>query len=157
PCLRCVRQLCAANAGLRGRGGLRSNFVSIVGRRSLILRNSNSEFDTAVATGDRGPMTPGRYHALEASMKKYINLVVLLVFVLGLSALPVVAQMTGFKGVCKDQEGKFITDGVVEITNADTGKKTTLKTNKIGEYLSIGMTPGTYNATLLRNGVAVDG
>jgi len=90
-------------------------------------------------------------------MKKYINLVVLLVFVLGLSALPVVAQMTGFKGVCKDQEGKFITDGVVEITNADTGKKTTLKTNKIGEYLSIGMTPGTYNATLLRNGVAVDG
>jgi tetratricopeptide (TPR) repeat protein len=90
-------------------------------------------------------------------MKRYINLIVLLAFLLGLGALPVVAQMTGFKGVCRDQEGKFITDGVVELTNIETNSKATVKTNKNGEFVSIGMAPGKYNAVLMRNGQAVDG
>ena len=68
-------------------------------------------------------------------MKKYINLVTLLALLLGLSAIPAVAQTDGHrKGVCKDQEGKPITDGVVECTNTDTGRKMTVKTNKNGEY-----------------------
>jgi tetratricopeptide (TPR) repeat protein len=90
-------------------------------------------------------------------MKKYITLSLFLVLLLGLSAIQVVAQTTGIKGVCKDQEGKFITDGVVEVTNTDTGRKMTTKTSKNGEYSIIGLTPGTYNAVLLRNDVAVDG
>ncbi len=90
-------------------------------------------------------------------MKKYITLSLFLVLLLGLSAVQGVAQVTGIKGVCKDQEGKFITDGVVEVTNADTGRKVTTKTNKNGEYSIIGLTPGTYNTVLLRNDVAVDG
>ncbi len=90
-------------------------------------------------------------------MKKYVMLSLFLVLLLGLSAVQVVAQTTGIKGVCKDQEGKFITDGVVEVTNVDNGRKMTAKTNKNGEYTVIGLTPGTYNAVLLRNGVAVDG
>ncbi|MGA9568146.1 MAG: tetratricopeptide repeat protein [Candidatus Korobacteraceae bacterium] len=90
-------------------------------------------------------------------MKKYITLSLFLVLLLGLSAIQIAAQSTGVKGVCKDQEGKFITDGVVELTNADNGRKMTAKTNKNGEYSIIGLTPGTYNAVLLRNGVAVDG
>ena len=90
-------------------------------------------------------------------MKRYITLAMFLVLLLGLSAVPVVAQMTGIKGVCKDQEGKFITDGVVEITNVDTGRKVTGKTNKNGEFMIMGLTPGTYNAVLMRNDKTVDG
>ena len=89
-------------------------------------------------------------------MKKYIGLVMLLGLLLGASAVPVVAQATGIKGVCKDKEGKPITDGVVEVTNTDTGRKVSLKTDKNGEYRAIGLTPGTYDAVLTRNGQQVD-
>src|ERR1700745_3761790 len=89
-------------------------------------------------------------------MKRLTYLAVLLALALGISALPVVAQTTGMKGVCKDQEGKFITDGLVEITNTDTGRKVTVKTNKNGEYYIIGLTPGKYDSALTRNGVKVD-
>src|SRR5215469_2660036 len=53
--------------------------------------------------------------------------------------------------------GKFITDGTVEITNIDTQRKITVNTNKNGEYVTIGLSPGTYDVVLTRNGVAVDG
>jgi tetratricopeptide (TPR) repeat protein len=89
-------------------------------------------------------------------MKRYIMLSMFLVLLLGFSAVSVVAQTTGIKGVCKDTEGKFITDGVVEVTNADNGRKMSAKTDKNGEYHIIGLTPGTYNATLSRNGKQVD-
>ncbi len=89
-------------------------------------------------------------------MKRSIYLVVLLALLVGLSALPAVAQVTGMKGVCKDVEGKFVTDGVVEIVNSDTGRKMTTKTDKNGEYRIIGLTPGNYDVALLRNGVKVD-
>ena len=35
-------------------------------------------------------------------------------------------------------------------------EKLTVKTNKNGEYHIIGLTPGTYDAVLMRNGVKVD-
>jgi Tfp pilus assembly protein PilF len=89
-------------------------------------------------------------------MKRSIYLVVLLALLVGLSALPAVAQVTGMKGVCKDVEGKFVTDGVVEIVNTDTSRKMTTKTDKNGEYRIIGLTPGNYDVVLLRNGVKVD-
>lgn len=89
-------------------------------------------------------------------MKKSIYLVVLLALLVGLSAVSAVAQTTGIKGVCKDKDGKFITDGVVEVTNTDTGRKMSTKTDKNGEYRMIGLTPGSYDAVLTRNGVNVD-
>jgi Tfp pilus assembly protein PilF len=89
-------------------------------------------------------------------MKKYIRPVMMLAAVLAFGALPLVAQMTGMKGSAKDQEGKPITDGVVEITNPDSGRKSSAKTNKNGEYTVIGLTPGSYDAVLMRNGVKVD-
>ncbi len=89
-------------------------------------------------------------------MKRSIYLVVLLALLLGLSTLSALAQTTGMKGVCKDQEGKFITDGVVEVTNTDTTRKASTKTNKNGEYTIIGLTPGNYDAILSRNGKGVD-
>ncbi|HEY4901185.1 MAG TPA: tetratricopeptide repeat protein [Terriglobales bacterium] len=89
-------------------------------------------------------------------MKKYITLVMLLTLLVGLTAISAVAQMTGAKGWCKDQEGKPITDGVVEWTNKDTGRKMTMKTNKAGEYQGLGLTPGNYDAVLMQNGQKVD-
>lgn len=124
----------------------------------MILGNLNLDIDHAVAGGvcefETTATDATRWREV---MKKYITLSLFLVLLLGLSAIQVVAQTTGIKGVCKDQEGKFITDGVVEVTNTDTGRKMTTKTSKNGEYSIIGLTPGTYNAVLLRNDVAVDG
>jgi tetratricopeptide (TPR) repeat protein len=99
----------------------------------------------------------GRECAQEAKMKRYFNLIALATLVVVFAALPALAQVTGIKGVCKDVDGKFITDGTVEVTSAETGRKITLKTNKNGEYQSIGLSPGNYDVTLIRNGVAVDG
>jgi tetratricopeptide (TPR) repeat protein len=90
-------------------------------------------------------------------MKRYFNLIALATLVVVFAAMPALSQVTGIKGVCKDMDGKLITDGTVELTSADTGRKITLKTNKNGEYQSIGLSPGSYDVTLLRNGVAVDG
>ena len=89
-------------------------------------------------------------------MKRYIMLSMFLVLLLGLSAVPIVAQVTGIHGEAKDQEGKPITDGVVEVTSAENGRKLSAKTDKNGAYHIVGLTPGTYDALLTRNGKQVD-
>jgi tetratricopeptide (TPR) repeat protein len=90
-------------------------------------------------------------------MKKNITLVTLLALLLGLSAVPVWAQSTGtLKGVAKDEAGKPIADATVEFTNTETGRKVTLKTDKKGEYFSVGVPQGTYNAALSANGKVID-
>jgi tetratricopeptide (TPR) repeat protein len=60
------------------------------------------------------------------------------------------AQSGTVKGVCKDAQGTPIAGGVVVWTNNDNGQKYTLKTNKNGEYFSLGLTPGTYTVTLYK-------
>jgi Flp pilus assembly protein TadD len=119
--------------------------------------HSNLEIDIAVASGHRGKTKTNRLHALEANMKKYITLITFLALLVGLSAIPVIAQLTGTaKGTVKDVDGKPVTDGVVVWTNKDNGRKIEIKTNKNGEYQSVGFTPGTYDAVLMRNGQQVD-
>ena len=82
-------------------------------------------------------------------MKQRFALAVLFVLVLGLCVPPVFAQATGtVKGVCRDSEGKPITEGTVEWLSLDTGRKYALKLNKKGEYFSLGISPGKYKATL---------
>jgi len=86
-------------------------------------------------------------------MKKVFVVVILI----SLSALWLVpqafAQTTGtVKGVCKDLDGKPIGDAQVEWTNLDNGRKYDLKTNKKGEYFSLGITPGKYKVTLSKDG-----
>jgi tetratricopeptide (TPR) repeat protein len=121
----------------------------------MIVKSSNSDFMRAVDRG-LGSVALGRHNRWqEAKMKRYSNLVALALLVC-LSALPALAQATGIKGVCKDMDGKFITDGVVEITQQETGRKITAKTNKNGEYQTIGLSPGNYDVSLSRNGVSVD-
>jgi tetratricopeptide (TPR) repeat protein len=85
-------------------------------------------------------------------MKKHFAILLFVVLALGLCVPPVFAQASGtVKGVCKDAQGNPIVDGVVVWTNMDNGQKYTLKTNKKGEYFSLGLSPGKYVATLYKN------
>ncbi len=84
-------------------------------------------------------------------MKKHFAILFSAVLVLGLCVPPVFAQASGsVKGVCKDPQGNPIVDAVVVFANQDNGQKYTLKTNKKGEYFSLGVSPGKYNVTLYK-------
>lgn len=85
-------------------------------------------------------------------MKKQVTTLVFLLLLLGLCVPPVFSQASGtVKGSCKDVDGKPIADGVVVYENKDTGQKYTLKTNKKGEYFSLGIAMGTYDVYLYKN------
>src|SRR5579864_2528026 len=86
------------------------------------------------------------------NMKKHFAILFITVLVAGLSVPAVFAQASGtVKGTCKDAEGNPVADGIVVFSNLDNGQKYTLKTNKKGEYFSLGLTPGKYNVTLFKN------
>jgi tetratricopeptide (TPR) repeat protein len=85
-------------------------------------------------------------------MKKHFAILLFAILALGLSVPPVFAQASGtVKGVCKDAQGNPVVDGIVVWTNMDNGQKYPLKTNKKGEYFSLGLSPGTYLVTLYKN------
>jgi len=85
-------------------------------------------------------------------MKKHFAILLFVLLALGLCAPPVFAQAAGsVKGVCKDAQGTPLVDAVVVWVNMDNGQKYTLKTNKKGEYFSLGLTPGKYLVTLYRS------
>jgi len=86
-------------------------------------------------------------------MKKHFAIFVFVLLMLGLCAPPGFAQASSgtVKGVCKDAQGNPLADAVVVFANLDNGQKYTLKTNKKGEYFSLGLTPGKYNVTLFKN------
>jgi tetratricopeptide (TPR) repeat protein len=84
-------------------------------------------------------------------MKKYFAILLFATLALGLCAPTVFAQASGsVEGVCKDAQGNPIADAVVVWTNMDNGQKYTLKTNKKGEYFSLGLSPGKYLVTLYK-------
>jgi tetratricopeptide (TPR) repeat protein len=89
----------------------------------------------------------------EAKMKKCIASFVFVLLMLGLAVPQGFAQASAgtVKGVCKDADGKPIVDGVLVWANQDNGQKYTLKTNKKGEYFSLGVGPGKYMVTLYRS------
>jgi tetratricopeptide (TPR) repeat protein len=71
-------------------------------------------------------------------------------------AVPAMAQTATVKGVCKDSEGNPITDAQVVWHNNDNGRTFNLKTNKKGEYFSLGIEPGKYTVTLTKDGKELD-
>lgn len=84
-------------------------------------------------------------------MKKHFAVFVFVLLMLAYCAPMVFAQAAGtVKGVCKDAQGNPIADAVVIYANQDNGQKYTLKTNKKGEYFSLGIAPGHYNVTLYK-------
>lgn len=85
-------------------------------------------------------------------MKKHFAIFVFAVLAAALCVPPVFAQASGsVKGVCKDAQGNPFADAVVVWLNTDNGQKYTLKTNKKGEYFSLGISPGAYTVTLYKN------
>jgi tetratricopeptide (TPR) repeat protein len=85
-------------------------------------------------------------------MKKYFVILLFAILALGLCLPPAFAQASGtVKGVCKDAQGNPVVDGIVVWANQDNGQKYPLKTNKKGEYFSLGLTPGKYNVTLYKS------
>ena len=90
-------------------------------------------------------------------MKQRLLMVVLVVAVAALCVPPVFAQATGtVKGVCKDADGTPIVGANLEWANTDNGRKYNLKTNKKGEYFSLGIEPGKYKVTLTQDGKQLD-
>jgi tetratricopeptide (TPR) repeat protein len=85
-------------------------------------------------------------------MKKRFASLVFVLLMLGLCVPSGYAQFSGtVKGVCRDSDGKPIADAVVVYANQENGQKFTLKTNKKGEYFSLGITAGKYNILLYQN------
>jgi tetratricopeptide (TPR) repeat protein len=85
-------------------------------------------------------------------MKKHFAIFVFVVLAAAFCAPAVFAQASGsVKGVCKDSQGNPIADAVVVYANQDNGQKYTLKTNKKGEYFSLGLSPGKYLVTLYKD------
>jgi len=85
-------------------------------------------------------------------MKKHFAIFVFVVLAAAFCAPSVFAQASGsVKGVCKDPQGNPIVDGIVVYANQDNGQKYNLKTNKKGEYFSLGLSPGKYLVTLYKD------
>ena len=90
-------------------------------------------------------------------MKQRLLRLMLVVAVAALCVPPVFAQATGtVKGVCLDMEGKPIAGANLEWVNTDNGRKYNLKTNKKGEYFSLGIEIGKYKVTLTQDGKQLD-
>jgi len=85
-------------------------------------------------------------------MRKHFAVFVVVLVMLGVCAPLGFAQASAtVKGVCKDLQGNPIVDGIVMYINTTNGQKYPLKTNKKGEYYSLGLSAGAYNVTLYKN------
>jgi tetratricopeptide (TPR) repeat protein len=84
-------------------------------------------------------------------MKTKFSLSALLLFTM-LSLVPAFAQMATVKGVAKDTDGTPIATGTVDMVSHENGRKISLKTQKNGEFMSIGVPPGVYHVYLSKDG-----
>jgi tetratricopeptide (TPR) repeat protein len=88
-------------------------------------------------------------------MKRNFSLLMLLAILFAGLGILVVAQTGALgtvKGVCKDAQGNPIGDAQVVWHNDDNGRTYKLKTNKKGEYFSLGIESGMYTITLTKDG-----
>jgi tetratricopeptide (TPR) repeat protein len=84
------------------------------------------------------------------TMTKRIALFLFVAILVTLLTLSAAAQDTVIiRGVCKDENGKPMDDAIVELVNLDNGNKSTVKTNKHGQYHFLGSTAGNYKVSLL--------
>jgi len=82
-------------------------------------------------------------------MKKRIALILTVALFLGICSLSAAAQsLTSAKGTCKDDDGKPIVGATVEFLNLETNRKTVMKTDKHGDYFTMGVMSGKYKVTL---------
>jgi tetratricopeptide (TPR) repeat protein len=85
-------------------------------------------------------------------MNKHFAIILFALLTLGVCIPAAVAQSSGtVQGTCKDAQGNPIPDAIVVYTNQDNGQKYSLKTNKKGQYFSLGLSPGKYNVVLYKS------
>src|SRR5690348_3594623 len=69
-----------------------------------------------------------------------------------LSVVQSFAQMATVQGVAKNTDGTPIAGGTVDRVSHENGRKISLKNQKNGEFMSIGVPPGTYHIYLSQDG-----
>jgi tetratricopeptide (TPR) repeat protein len=85
-------------------------------------------------------------------MKKSLGLL-LFVALAALFVSTASAQMTtSVKGIIKDDAGKPMVGAEVQYLSTDSGRKIVLKTDKKGEFFSMGVSAGSYDVKLFNNG-----
>jgi tetratricopeptide (TPR) repeat protein len=89
-------------------------------------------------------------------MKRNVFYVLMISVLSMIFALPALSQTATVKGVCKDAQGTPIVGAEVTWHNDDNGRTFKLKTNKKGEYFSLGIDVGTYTVTLNKDGKQLD-
>jgi tetratricopeptide (TPR) repeat protein len=80
--------------------------------------------------------------------KKSIILATLAILTAALCATPAWAQMASVRGKVNDEQGKPIADATVTWVGTSTGHRYPLKTDKKGQYFSIGVAAGTYDVVV---------
>ncbi len=89
-------------------------------------------------------------------MKRSLGYAVVLAILCAICAVPAVSQNATVKGLCTDAEGNPIADAQVVWHNDGNGRTFTIKTNKKGEYFSLGLEAGKYTVTLNKDGQTLD-
>jgi len=87
-------------------------------------------------------------------MKTKFLAVLMAVALVSIAAIPAVAQV-GYckvKGKVVDENGKPIADAVLDFSARESGQKYHLKTDKKGDYYSIGILPGIYDVNISKDG-----
>lgn len=85
-------------------------------------------------------------------MKRRLTWLVLATVFAVLSTHAAWAQMGTIKGVAKDFDGKPIVGGMVQLIGKESGGKYEVKTDKKGEFYSLGIRSGPYRVVLFRDG-----
>lgn len=80
-------------------------------------------------------------------MKKFALVVFIFAMALSLT-IGAAAQSTSVRGKCTDQAGQPIVGGTVQLNNLDSGRQLKVTTDKKGEYLTLGVSPGNYKISL---------
>lgn len=71
-----------------------------------------------------------------------------------LGAISALAQTATIKGSVKDPSGPVV-GAQVQLKDPETGRKYPLKTDKKGEFFSIGISPGKYDVTVTKDGKVI--
>jgi tetratricopeptide (TPR) repeat protein len=107
----------------------------------------------------------GRFHpmmvkfewpSLEASMKQHFLYVFAISILFALFSLPAHSQTGTVHGIVKDAQGNVITGAEVTWHNDANGRTYKLKTDKKGQYFSLGIDPGIYTVTVAKDGKQLD-
>ena len=85
-------------------------------------------------------------------MKRKLILCVLTAVVVAWCVPAAWGQTGTVKGYVHDVEGKPIPGAVIHMVNKENGRKYELKTDKKGEYYSLGVTSGRYDLAVLKDG-----